>query len=192
MPRIIYTFLLTSTLLTSTALLPTSSAFAQSNNSALKRYVNEEGRFEALMPANTKATKSLKGSAKNRISYRAHGEYDGAYFTLTVEEVSPVELKGDRRAGTTTAYVDFIYKRLVNDFKTDVTKKEIQQHGMKGAHFYLRVVDEGSGETIDINRRVLFDGKRTFDVKHLVIADGDSLNLATKFLDSPKPFSTAR
>lgn len=187
MSRIVYTLLVTAA-----ATLFTSAAFAQGTKSALKQHIHQEGRFEALMPADTKSTKSIKGIKTKRNAYEAEGNHNGADFTIVVEEISAVELTGDKKTKTTAAFIDFTFKRLKREFGNDVTKEIIQQHGMQGAHFYVRYLDKDSGQKFDITKRVLFDGKRTYNATHIATSNTDSLNLRTKFLDSVKSTITRR
>ena len=194
MSRIIYTLLLTST-----ALLSTSTAFAQDDHSPLKRIVHKEGGFEALMPADTKLTTELvgtfNGTTTKRYEHEAEGGHNGAHFAVVITELSPTEISDVEKARTLNHLVDFDRKKLAKNFAIDiakVTKKDIQRHGMKGVHLSLRSEDKAPATVWDLNKYMLFDGKQMFSAVHVAKANSDSLNLGIKFLDSVKGLSTAR
>lgn len=173
------------------SIISVSAAFAQTGSPTLQRHANKDGRFEALMPANTRSV-MVPGKQLTDSYYQARGKTSGTEFRLKVQVISVIDVEGALKNQMTESYADLAQQALEKSFGKAATSKAVKQHGMEGRDFVHRISAEKTpnGQEIVFNQRVMFDGKRLYIATHLGIPDDATLKLGSKFLDSVQPLKT--
>lgn len=165
-----------------------SAAAAQSRGETLQRHINEDGRFSALMPQNTKSV-TIPGKQITDTTYEARGTAAGVDFKVRALVITPIDLGAELSKQLTDMYVSQARQQQEEAMGSATTDKAIQQHGMQGRDFRydIAAAKSATGRDGAFRQRILFDGKRLYIASlsgpaNVVTSDG-----ATQFLDSLQP-----
>jgi hypothetical protein len=172
-------------------LITASAGIAQSRGETLQNHVNEDGRFSALMPRNTKSV-TIEGKQITDTTYESRGTAAGVNFKVKVLVITPIDLGDDLNKQVIDAYVGQARQQQQEAMGTATTDKAVRQHGMQGRDFRYDIpaAESAIGRDSTFRQRVLFDGKRLYMASLSGPANVVNSEGATQFLDSLQPLQS--
>lgn len=161
--------------------------FVLGDGPTLRLHVNQQGGYEAMMPASVSFTNTSEPDPIDR-SFRSSATEGNISFRAFTRVVSPTPLDAAGTAELSKGLIEFTRERSIKNSNNRLTTdREFKQHGHSAAAFAFRVPN---GNGIAIRMRVLFDGSRV----HTAVAKGPEQLLSSTavntFLDSLGPIGS--